>query len=117
VAPPTAQSYAAAVAASVPDSLLSQIVTAYAPRRVILFGSHARGDAKADSDLDLWVVLDDDAPGEVLHWRRQNEARRRYVGPVDILACRASDLDGRAHIRGSFAATILREGVTVYERT
>jgi predicted nucleotidyltransferase len=100
----------------VPDSLLQQIVATYRPLRVILFGSHARGEAGAESDLDLMVVLDDDAPAEALHWRKLNEARRGYRGPVDILACRDADLEGRRNIKGSFAATILREGVTVYER-
>lgn len=114
--PAGARRYAAQVTAAVPEGLLRQVVATYAPRRVILFGSHARGEATPDSDLDLLVVVDDDAPPEALHWRRQNEARRGYDGPVDILACRASDLSGRAHIRGSFAATILREGVAVYER-
>ncbi len=28
------------------------------PRRIILFGSHARGEARWDSDVDLLVVLD-----------------------------------------------------------
>ena len=34
------------------------------PRRVILFGSHARGDARPDSDHDLLVIVDDDTPGK-----------------------------------------------------
>ena len=34
------------------------------PRRVLLFGSRARGDARADSDFDVYVELDDD-PGTV----------------------------------------------------
>lgn len=28
------------------------------PRRVILFGSHARGDAQPDSELDLFVEME-----------------------------------------------------------
>jgi predicted nucleotidyltransferase len=100
----------------VPDSLIRQIVATYRPLRVILFGSHARGEAGPDSDLDLLVVLDDDAPEEALHWRKLNEARRGYRGAVDILACHAADVEGRRHITGPFAGTIQREGVTVYER-
>ena len=103
------------MSAVVPDSLLQQIVATYAPRQVILFGSQARGDARGDSDLDLLVVVDDDAPPAALHWRRLSEARRGDDGAVDILACRASYLGSRKHIPGSFAATILREGVTVYD--
>ncbi len=31
------------------------IVAEFQPRRIILFGSHARGDAGPDSDLDLFI--------------------------------------------------------------
>jgi uncharacterized protein len=34
------------------------IVDLFHPQRVILFGSHARGTAGADSDVDLLVVMD-----------------------------------------------------------
>ena len=63
-------------------------------------------DADADSDIDLIVVLDDDAPPQALSWRRRNKARRGYTGSVDIIPCR----------EGVLADTVMREGVVVYER-
>ena len=101
---------------TVPDSLLRTIVQVYAPRRIVLFGSHARGEAGPDSDIDLVVVLDDDAPPQALSWRQRNAARRGYVGSVDIIPCRESVLAERALAAGSFADTVLREGKVVYER-
>jgi predicted nucleotidyltransferase len=38
------------------DSLIRVIVREVSPDTVILFGSHARGDAHPDSDVDLMVV-------------------------------------------------------------
>jgi predicted nucleotidyltransferase len=38
------------------DSIVQIIVREAAPDAVILFGSHARGDARPDSDVDLMVV-------------------------------------------------------------
>ncbi len=102
--------------ATVPAPLLQTIVEVYAPRRVVLFGSQARGDAGPDSDFDLMVVLDDDVPPEALSWRRRNAARRGYTGSVDIIPCREGALAERARAAGSFADTVLREGVVVYER-
>jgi predicted nucleotidyltransferase len=100
----------------VPEPLLRTIVEVYAPRRIVLFGSQARGDHGPDSDIDLVVVLDDDTPVEALSWRRRNDARRGFAGSVDIIPCRESVLTERARAEGSFADTILREGVVVYER-
>jgi predicted nucleotidyltransferase len=37
--------------------ITARIVRAFHPAKIILFGSHARGDARADSDIDLLVVL------------------------------------------------------------
>ena len=49
--------------------LRSALVEAYGPRlqRIVLFGSRARGDARADSDYDVAVFLHDlaDRHGEV----------------------------------------------------
>ena len=40
----------------VPEPLLTQVVSVFGPRRIILFGSRARGDARTDSDFDLVVA-------------------------------------------------------------
>jgi predicted nucleotidyltransferase len=101
---------------TVPQILIDAIVQTYAPRRVVLFGSVARGNAGADSDLDLLVVLDDDAPAEALNWHRLHEARAGYTGPVDIVACREGVLKAQARAKGSFADTVVRDGIVVYER-
>jgi predicted nucleotidyltransferase len=100
----------------IPENLLHSIVRVYAPRRVVLFGSYARNEADSNSDIDLLVILDDDAPAEALSWRRRYEARKGFAGSVDIIPCRESALRERGRAQGSFAHTILREGVVVYER-
>ena len=100
----------------VPAELLDSVVAYFRPRRVILFGSRARRDADPGSDIDLLVELDDDAPIDRLSARAVETARSGYQGAVDIIPCRAAVLASRARAIGSFAHTILREGVTVYER-
>jgi predicted nucleotidyltransferase len=102
--------------AIVPAELLRSVVAYFEPRRIILFGSRARGEVGPDSDIDLLVVLDDDAPPEKLDWRAAYEARRDYHDSVDILMCRESGYDEDKDIVGSIAYEIAQEGVVVYER-
>ena len=102
--------------AAVPAELLDSIVAYFHPRRVILFGSQARGDAGPDSDIDLLVELDDDFPPERLSAKAILAARNGYSRAVDIVPYRASALASRARAIGSFAHIVLRDGVTVYER-
>jgi Nucleotidyltransferase domain len=43
---------------------VGDVISAVAPRRIVLFGSVARGDEGPDSDLDLLVVLDRVTPSD-----------------------------------------------------
>ena len=44
------------------QELVRRLAEFYQPERIYLFGSAARGEDGPDSDLDLCVVLPDDAP-------------------------------------------------------
>lgn len=103
-------------ALSVPRELLDSVVAHFHPLRVIVFGSTARGETGPDSDLDLLIVVDDDAPPELFSARSIHQARAGYHRAVDIMPCRVSALRARARAKGSFADIVLREGITVYDR-
>jgi HEPN domain-containing protein/predicted nucleotidyltransferase len=47
-----------ATAAAATDEMVARIGERFRPWRIVLFGSRARGDARADSDYDLFVEVD-----------------------------------------------------------
>ena len=100
--------------AAVPNDLLQSIIAYFSPRQVILFGSQARDEAGPDSDIDLVVLLDDDAPGEHFSAGATQEARKGYRRACDIVPWRISDFYDRARIIGSLPYTVLHEGHIVY---
>jgi len=91
------------------------IVERFRPVRIILFGSHARGDAGADSDVDFLVVL------PALESRRKAavEIRRSLDGfPVakDVIVTTPEEIQRRGHLVGTVLRPALREGEVLYER-
>ena len=103
-------------ARAVPQALLDAVVAHFDPIRVILFGSRARGEAGADSDIDLLVVLDDDVPAAKLGWRSAFEARKDFHQAVDIVPCRRRWFEDKRKVIGSLAHMAAKDGVVVYER-
>ena len=100
----------------VPEDLLERVVAYFQPRRVMLFGSAARGEAGADSDIDLLVILDDDAPPEKLTLKAGFEARRGLARAAEVFPVRESVFQRRRHIVGTLSEAASSEGKVVYER-
>jgi predicted nucleotidyltransferase len=100
----------------VPPELLERVVRYFDPQAVILFGSHARGDADEDSDYDLLVILDDDAPAEKRRLQAGYESRRGWHGAVDVIPCTRSVFERRRRVIGSLPDIAAHEGVVVYTR-
>ncbi len=108
----------------VTESLIQQmadvIVKEVAPDRVVLFGSHARGEAGPGSDVDLLVVEAEDFGPE--RSRRKEMARlwralAKFDVPKDILVYSRGEAESYAQTRNHVAARALREGRVLYDRS
>jgi predicted nucleotidyltransferase len=100
----------------VPPELLDRVVRFFDPELVILFGSRARGDAGADSDYDLLVVVPDHTPPERRRLRAGYEARAGWSGAVDIIPCTQSGFERQREVVGTLAEIAAHEGIVVHAR-
>lgn len=94
--------------------IVKRLVRAYSPERVYLFGSAARGDCGPDSDFDILVVVDDDAPKERRRSRAAYQALWGLERSGDIVVLTRSAFVRRAGIATSLPGIALREGRLLY---
>ena len=101
------------------DRMVAAIVEEVEPEQVILFGSHARGDQREGSDVDL-VVVETEPFGKSRSRRMEAvrlwKALSAFLVPKDILVYSRDEVDfwrdSPTHVLGR----ALREGRTLYER-
>lgn len=98
------------------QTMTDRIVQDFNPLRIILFGSHARGDAGPESDIDLLVVFP-----QVANKRLAAVAIRRT--PADLPVCKdvvvttPEEIARRGDLIGTVLRPALREGKVLYERS
>jgi predicted nucleotidyltransferase len=102
--------------APVLSEIVRRLVAAYAPERIYLFGSVARGEAGPDSDYDLMVIVPDEAGPERRRSRLAYRTLRGTGTAADVLVWPKSSFERRAHVVASLPVTILREGMLLYRR-
>lgn len=100
--------------ADVPEPLrplVSRIIRDSDPLDIWLFGGRARGEARADSDWDLLVVLPDDVddalPDPVFGWRLQRDSGVR----ADVLTATRGDLDAVWGVPNTIGYVLAQEGI------
>lgn len=67
------------------DEAVRQIVERFAPVAVYLYGSHARGDARPDSDVDLAFLTDGPALAALDLWNVRQDLAALFGAPVDLV--------------------------------
>ena len=94
----------------------ARLHAAHPDATIVLFGSHARGDARIDSDVDFLVILPN-APASP----RQEMARlSRLLYPLkvwaDVLVTNAQRFRESAEVPGTLHHSVSKEGKVLYGR-
>ena len=95
------------------EEIVGRIVELAKPERIILFGSSARGDARADSDFDLLVIKSGIERRRTLAhaiYRRLSDVH----ASVDVIVITDEDVRKFRGKVGTVIPIALREGKTVY---
>ena len=104
---------------SVTDQLLVEVVrrilTVGSPIKIVLFGSHAKGTAHPNSDLDLLIIEESELP----RYRRSGRYRRVLCGVFhakDVVVWTPQEVEEWRTVSNAFISTALSEGRLLYER-
>ncbi len=97
------------------QKMVNRIVKEFQPERVILFGSHARGEGGPDSDVDLLVVIP-------VEGSKRDKAIEIGVAlhdvriPKDIIVTTPDEFEWRKEIAGTIERPAAMEGKTLYAK-
>lgn len=95
------------------NEVVKRIVSNVNPKKIILFGSYAEGNADNDSDLDILVVKDMNIP----RYKRSREIRKHLRGikvPVDLVVYTQEEINKWKNNKHAFISKILENGEVLY---
>lgn len=98
------------------DRMVRRIVEQFDPDQIILLGSHARGSAGPDSDVDLLVVM----PVSGSKREKQLEIRKSLYTfriPKDIIVTTPEEFAWKKDIPGTIERPAALEGKVMYARS
>jgi len=93
--------------------LAREIGVRFRPQRVILFGSHAKGTARRDSDVDLLVIM----PFRGRPARKAAEVLMSVSPPfaMDVLVRTPQVVQRRIAMGDCFMQDVVENGIVIYE--
>jgi predicted nucleotidyltransferase len=111
------QSKPTAVTPQLVDRMVRRLVRRFNPEQIILFGSHARGAAGPDSDVNLLVVIPVTRADKRNLQLAMRLALHEFIVPLDIIVISPEEVQRRRNIPGTIIRPALREGKVLYARS
>jgi len=96
------------------DEIIGRLVQSLQPQEIYLFGSHAKGTPHQHSDVDLLVVVADNAGDRHALATRGDAALWGLLVPVDIIVFHRHEMERWRSVRHSLPGTAVRHGKLVY---
>ena len=95
------------------EAVAHQIARKFKPRKIVLFGSYARGDCHPHSDIDLLVLLEKKPANVDIEIEIALSVPHKF--PMDILVRSQDELADRLQMGDTFLQDIVEQGVILYE--
>lgn len=95
--------------------MVRRIASEFDPDQIILFGSHARGEAGPDSDVDLLVGMPVNGSKRAKQLEIRAAVRDVHVAK-DIIVSRTEEFQWRKDTVGTIEFPAVREGKILYAR-
>ena len=93
--------------------LCIRIAREFKPEKIILFGSHAYGQPRPESDLDVMVVMQFE--GDPLEQAVSMLNQLNMLLPIDLLVRTPAQVQQRLEMGDSFMRDIIERGKVMYE--
>ena len=95
--------------------IVRKIAEVFQPRRIVMFGSRARGDTRLDSDLDLMVEMEtNDPPAQRVRAISALFGLHRWA--MDLVVYTPQEVEQQRRSRNSLLRVIESEGKVLYEQ-
>ena len=95
------------------DEVVRRVLGVGSPHKIVVFGSHARGTARADSDLDLLIIEDSELPRYQRSPRYYHALAGLYPAK-DIVVYTPDEVREWCDVPNAFVTAALREGKVLY---
>ena len=89
------------------------LVREFRPRKIILFGSYARGTATRDSDVDLFIILP--FKGKPVFKSVEIRLKLKPPFPMDLIVRTPEKVQERLTMGDAFVQEVLEEGRILYD--